>query len=131
MNWFSVFSFTHKGLQKTIEISGKPMEVTCTARAMRVLAERQEPLIVEMELAFACFVRKTVHFPERTEEQNLIHVTDKLTVYARSVIPDNCDVSTGGKPVNTTTLAPGWPSLAPQWLKLDYVDGKWTGEYGL
>lgn len=123
MNWLAIFSLVGKGLQQTIEISGKPMEVTCTARAMRALAQRQEPLIVEMELAYACFARKAVRFHDHVPARKLTFVTDRLAVYAHSVVPDYCNAE-GGKPANT-------PSIAPRWLKLDYANGKWTGEYSL
>lgn len=114
-----------KKSHKTIAISGKPMQVTCTARAMRILAQRHEPLIVEMELAFACFAHKSVHFHEQPSGQNLTFVTDKLAVCFHSVIPDHCDTS------QKTQSPASALRVMPRWLKLDYAGGKWVGEYGL
>lgn len=125
MNWLPALSPFGKNMHKTIELSGKPVQVTCTARAMHVLSQRGKPLIVEMELAFACFARKAVHFHEQAPDRTLTFVTDKLAVYVHTVIPDRCDTSEG-----TPSVASGL-CVIPRWLKLDYVKGKWTGEYGL
>ncbi len=125
MNWLATLSPFGKKLHKTIELSGKPIQVTCTARAMRTLSQRHEPLIVEMELAFACFARKSVHFHEQPADRQLTFVTDKLAVFFRSVIPDHCDAS------GETQSPANALSVIPRWLKLDYVNGAWRGEYGL
>ena len=125
MNWLATLSSFGKKLHKTVELSGKPIQVTCSARAMRALLQRREPLIVEMELAFACFARKAVHFHEQFPGQKLTFVTDKLVVCFRSVIPDRCDTSKEQRPVASGL------DITPRWLKLDYVKGEWTGEYGL
>lgn len=125
MNWLATLSPFGKNLQKTIELSGRPIQVSCTARAMRVLSQRGEPLIVEMELAFACFVRKAVYFHEQSSGQKLTFVTDKLAVCFHSVIPDHCETG------QETGALPGALRVTPRWLKLDYVNGGWKSEYGL
>ncbi len=125
MNWLTALSPFGKNMSRTIEFSGKPIEVTCTSRAMRALLLQREPLIVEMELAFACFARKTVRFHEQPPGPRLTLVTDKLAVCFRSVIPDHCDTSK-----EKSALASGL-DVTPRWLKIDYVKGVWTGEYGL
>ena len=125
MDWIARLLPFGKNFHKTIELSGKPIQVTCTARAMRALSQKREPLIVEMELAFACFARKAIHFHEQLPGQKLAFVTDKLVVCFRSVIPDHCDTSKEQR-----SVASGL-DITPRWLKLDYVKSEWTGEYGL
>ena len=125
MNWLTTLLPFGKKLHKTIELSGKPMQVTCTARAMRTLSQRHVPLIVEMELAFACFARKSVRFREQPADRQLTFVIDKLAVCFHSVIPDHCDTNQETQP-RASALR-----VIPRWLKLDYVNGAWSGEYGL
>ena len=47
-----------------ITVSGKELEVRWSAAVERLLNLRETPLIVELELAFACMARKTVRFHE-------------------------------------------------------------------
>ena len=112
--------------RKTIEISGKPLAVASTRRAWRALARRHQPLVVEMELAFACFARKTVRFHEQLPGCNLTYVTDKLAVYAHAVIPDHCETS---QAASGSRVEAG--RFAPKRLWIDFKKGRWTGEYGL
>ncbi len=126
MSWFTLFTGS-KGSSTTINISGKKVEVFCSANADRALAERNTPLIVEIELAFACIARKQVHFHKTSANKNVIEVNGKLALLISTIIPDTCEVTTRTKNTATTALR----NFMPKWVRVDYVKGKWVGEYGL
>lgn len=126
MNWLTLFITGNKGSSTTVNISGKKVEVSCSASADRALAKRDMPLIVELELAFACFARKQVHFHEMSTSRNVIEVNDKLALRISTIVPDICDVTTKTKSTATIALR----DFTPKWVRVDYVKGKWVGEYG-
>ncbi|MBI3545981.1 MAG: hypothetical protein HY081_05225 [Gammaproteobacteria bacterium] len=123
MNRLNIAAFFGEDLDKSIELSGKPLHIHCTARAVRALAQRATPLIVEMELAYACFARKNIRFHDYSPAVACVLVTDKLAVYAHAVLPDSCGVD--------ARSTPAMVSVSPRWLQLDYVKNAWVGEYGL
>ena len=63
MNWFTLFTGS-KASNTMVTISGKNIDIAVSPSAARALAKRDTPLIVELELAFACFARKQVRFHE-------------------------------------------------------------------
>ena len=126
MNWLKLFT-GNKGASATANISGKEVGVFCSARADRALAKRDTPLIVEIELAFACFARKQVHFHETSANKNVIEVNEKLALLITTIIPDTCEVTAQAKDAARAPLR----SFMPKWVRIDYVKGKWVGEYGL
>lgn len=125
MNWLSHL-MGQRGSTTTIRISGKEIEVVCSASANKALAQRSRPLIVEMELAFACFARKTIRFHEQLPDRELAYVTEKLAVYAQAVIPDRCETSQAAGEIHAD---PG--RFMPKRLWLDFKKGRWIGEYSL
>jgi hypothetical protein len=108
-------------------MSGKKIEVFCSASADRALAERDLPLVVEIELAFACFARKAVHFHETSTGENVIEVNGKLALQITTIVPDTCEVTTKVKDTPRATVR----NFMPKWVRIDCVKGKWVGEYGL
>ncbi|MBI5938370.1 MAG: hypothetical protein HY850_11055 [Betaproteobacteria bacterium] len=116
-----------KPTTQTIAISGKSVELRCSARAGRELARRERLLIVEVELAFACFARKQMHFHEMAPGRETISVNAKLALLFTKIVPNSCDPATpaeGGQ----GEMPPGF---VPSWIELDYVRGGWRGDYGL
>lgn len=127
MNWLSRLT-GGIGSTTTIKISGKDIEVHCSASADKALARRDRPLMVEIELAFACFARKRVLFHEApTDRKNLIDVNEKLALLITTIVPDSCDVVAEAK----TTTSAALRSFIPKWIRVDYAKGNWYGEYGL
>ena len=125
MNWLTLFTGSMVS-SATVTISGKTIEVFCSANAERALAKRDRPLIVEIELAFACFARKQVFFHETSTSKPAIEVNGKLALLISTIIPDTCGVTTKTKSTSTTLR-----NFMPKWVRVDYVKGKWVGEYGL
>jgi hypothetical protein len=126
MNWLKLFTGS-KGSSATVNISGKEVEVRCSASADRALAMRDVPLIVEIELAFACFARKQVHFHETSASKNLIEVNGKLALLISTFVPDTCEPAAKAKSTSTNRLQ----NFVPKWVRIDCVKGEWIGEYGL
>ncbi|MBI3546935.1 MAG: hypothetical protein HY081_10185 [Gammaproteobacteria bacterium] len=131
MSWRTMLQIP-KGMRKTVDLSGRPLEVRCTSRAVRALTRRSILLVAEMELAFACFARKEVHFHDPAPDQDITHVTDKLAVRTTTVIPEYCGTSKPAeRPVPKPSTAVHMQNFVPRWLNIDFRDGKWVGEYGL
>lgn len=110
-----------------VNVSGKEIEVLWSARANKALAQRDQPLVVEIELAFACFARKQVLFHDASAGKNVIDVNEKLALLITTIIPDTCEAAAEAK---TTTRA-ALRNFMPKWVRIDYAKGKWHGEYGL
>jgi hypothetical protein len=126
MNWLSRLT-GNRGSTTTIKISGKEIEIICSANADKALARRDQPLVVEIELAFACFARKRVLFHDTPSGKNVIDVNAKLALQITTIIPDTCEVVADTKMATRATLL----NFMPKWVRIDYVKGKWAGEYGL
>lgn len=117
----------NKASSTAIHVSGKEIKVFCSASAARALAGRDSPLIMEIELAFACFARKQVYFHETPTSENLFEVNEKLALQVTTIVPDTCGVATEAKNAAGTTVR----NFMPKWVRIDHVKGKWVGEYGL
>ena len=110
-----------------VNVSGKEIEVLWSARANRALTQRDRPLVVEIELAFACFARKQVFFHDASVGKNVIDVNGKLALLITTIIPDTCEPAAVAK----TTIRAALRNFMPKWVRVDYTKGKWNGEYGL
>ncbi len=126
MNWLSRLT-GYRGSTATIKISGKEIEVICSASADKALAQRNHPLVVEIELAFACFARKQVRFHDTPGGNNVIDVNEKLALQITTIIPDTCEVAAENKTATRATLL----NFMPKRVRIDYAKGKWAGEYDL
>lgn len=126
INWFARLT-GREDSRTRIEISGKPLEVLCSARANRALAARDRPLVAEVELAFACMARKQVLFHETAGATETIRAHDKLELLITTVIPNACEKSAATK----TAAKASARHFTPKWIRIDYAKGKWIGEYGL
>ena len=118
-------------MQKTIEIQGKPIEISTTKEADAILASRKLPLIVEMELLFDFLVSKKVRFLTSDHcDGNEVPINEKLSTRFRPVMmqcemPDyqnQCVIA--DFPI--VKLSP----YIPKWLRLDFQFGHWFGEFG-
>lgn len=126
MDWLSRLP-GNKGSSTTVHISGKEIEVFCSASADRALAGRDLPLVVEVELAFACFARKQVRFHETPTSENVIEVNGKLALLITTIVPDACDAASEAGTTARATLR----NFMPKWVRIDCANGKWIGKYGL
>jgi len=126
INWFSRVTGCADS-SAMVNVSGKEIEVLWSARAHKVLTQRDRPLVVEIELVFACFARKQVLFHEASAGKNVIDVNEKLALLITTIIPDTCEPVVGAKTTTRTALQ----NFLPKWVRVDHARGKWCGEYGL
>lgn len=125
MNWLARLS-GHGVTTTTINVSGKEIDVFCSARAGKELARREQPLVVEVELAFACMARKQVRFHDKPCDTGIIDVNEKLRLFITAVVPNICESGD-----MKTTASGRARNFSPKWVRIDYVKGEWVGEYGL
>jgi hypothetical protein len=119
------------GLQLETTLEGKSFRVTLSDAAQRALAQRSTPLIAEMELYFSCLIRLRVRFYERDEEANATPINPQLSVRFRPVMSRRCDLHevNGKSPLGDFPIVKRTPYV-PHWLRLDYKNGEWVGEFG-
>lgn len=116
----------------TVQINGRPVSVEWSKAAARELARRTLPLVVELELYFSCLVKKFVHFHESAPDRGLIPVSDKLTVFFRSVTSTACSFDVAdrlGRQPEIELDTPQSKQIGPRRVSIDYVHGKWRGNF--
>lgn len=120
------------GLTGHATINGKNVSVNWSKRAAHELAQRREPLFVELELYFSCLVKKFVHFraPNSTHEPSWVN--EKLAIYFRPVTSTSCSWETAaqlGRQPETEIDTPATRRIAPKRVELDFKNGAWVAEY--
>jgi len=117
-------------VEKQIKIQGKTVAVSLTQSAEKALASRDKTLVAEMELYFSCLIRKQVRFRENLED-DAINVTEQLAVRFRPVMTKVCSIDYEGDEPPLTDFPIKKPrSFIPHWLKIDFKNNEWTGEFG-
>ncbi len=117
-------------MKQQIEFHGRMLELTITPAAESALAQRQTPLLAEMELYFSCLLRKTVRFYE-AETRDCTPVNDTLSLCFRPVMTRHCGLDyEGDEPPLTDFPISHAERYIPHWLRLDYKKGQWHGEFG-
>lgn len=119
-------------LNNTVEINGRQVLVEWSKAAARELAQRSQPLVVELELYFSCLVKKFVHFHEGQQQRDTITVSDKLAVFFRPVTSTACSFEVAdrlGRQPEIELDTPNVRKIAPKRVKLDFVRGNWLGEF--
>ena len=112
-----------------ITLHDNTMEVTLSAAAEQALAQRDRPLVAEMELLFSCLLRKRVHFGDEAELST--PVNDRLAVRFRPIMTRHCSVTEdGGSPLSDDFPIANPRPYVPNWLAIDYRRGKWVGDFG-
>ena len=114
-----------------VELDGKQVMVTLSARAARALESLGAPLLAEMELYFSCLIRKAVRFRPLSGEDDARPLSEKLYVRFRPVVSRSCGakLSEGPPPLDDLPIV-NPTAYTPDWLKIDYRRGEWTGQFG-
>lgn len=115
---------------KTVTLRERPLEVEWTKRAQRALEQRDNPLVVEMQLMFSCVVKKRVLFHD-SYNLDVVNVNDQLTIAFRPVESTACDPVEFAKnyPVKREFDSTASSKIRPKHLLIDYAEGKWIGEF--
>lgn len=123
-------------LNHSIELQGKPVEVTLTENARNALSRRTKPLAVEMELYFSCLIRKQVRFFDASNNHENktpleTRLNDRMRIRFRPVMTDTCGKNyEGDEPPLTDFPITNSKAYIPHWLTIDYHDDEWVGEFG-
>ena len=115
-------------------MSEKTVKVHTTTGARKKLDSLSAPLTVEMEVYFSCLIRLRVRFPDKLKEK-LIPVaadTDQVKLYFSPIMTTYCNISEiRGRDPDTEYFPIQKPEkFTPKWLKLDYKNNQWQGEFG-
>lgn len=110
-----------------------PLRVTLSRSAAAALAERTDPLVVELELLFSCLIRKRTLFPGSPPGDGTALYSDepRLAVYFRPVVTAQCRIDETGPaaPLTALPLERG-DAFRPRWLHVGYRGDEWVGEFG-
>ncbi len=118
-------------MQATVKILGKSVRVECSKSAERALSALTRPLAVEMELYFSCLIRKKVRFGDKAHSREFVPVNGQLGIAFRPVMTRACKVEDAGGEAPLADFPIANPAaFVPHWLKIDYRDGNWQGEFG-
>ena len=114
----------------SIDIRGKSMSILYSKRAEKALSKRKQPLIAELQLYFTCVVQKRVTFHEHTD-LSTIAANSKLEILYHVVQSNACDpVEFAEKhPVKRELNSKAAKSMRPSQFKIDFIKGKWRGEF--
>ncbi|MFZ3017941.1 MAG: hypothetical protein WA056_05755 [Gallionella sp.] len=119
-------------LSNMVQINGRTVSVEWTKAAARELAQRAQPLVVELELYFSCLVKKFVHFHETAPQRDTVAVSDKLAVFFRPVTSTACSFEVAdrlGRQPEIELDTPNVRKIAPKRVSIDYVRGVWKGQF--
>jgi hypothetical protein len=115
---------------QTIEIDGRKLEVTLSRTASAALAQRDTPLLAEMELYFSCLIRKQVRFRDAGDE-TATPFNEQLHIRFRPVMTRACGKDyEGDEPPLTDFPIAKTQAYVPHWIRIDFVRGEWVGEFG-
>ena len=115
-----------------ITIANKPVKLDLSPAAQQALESRTSPLYAEMELYFSCLIRFKVRFYEKASHDEGVAVSDKLIVNFRPVMTQACGKNyEGDEPPLTDFPIIKQDAFVPKWLRIDFRQGEWQGEFGL
>ena len=111
--------------------------VELSASARRALDARGAPLYVEMELFFSCLIRKRLLWDRPPPaDAVLVRSSDdhpRLVVWFHPVMAQHCalpnDAALEDLPLMDFPLSRR-EAFRPHWLRLDYRNGAFCGEFG-
>lgn len=118
--------------QCTVLLRDNPIAVSWTQRAQRAMEKRTLPLTVEMQLLFSCVVKKRVLFQDRTNAE-AVAVNKRLLVAfhpAQAAVCDPVEFALN-YPVKRHFDSPAAAKMHPRWLRIDYKDNCFAGEFGV
>lgn len=115
-------------------MSSKTVTVKTTSRAEEKLSNLQSPLAVEMEVYFSCLIRLRVNFPDIIKQEFIPVASDNehVQLYFSPIMTSYCHVEDiRGRDPDTEYFPIQKPEkFTPKWLKLDYRNNQWQGEFG-
>jgi hypothetical protein len=118
-------------MNNTVTLGNKPVRVELSPAAQRALDERSCALLAEMELYFSCLIRKRVRFRDAAGDDGSAPFNEHLQVRFRPVMTAKCEIDNSGAAPPVTDFPIARPeAFTPSWLRIDYRNGEWLGDYG-
>lgn len=122
-------------MQKSIQLHGKAVQVELSVPALQATRNLQQLLVAEIHLIFGCLVVKRVWFKAQAAVQGQpVMITDQLGAGFRVVrYSKSCRIShidNGDEIPSDFPLVADMRRYVPDWLKIDYRRGKWSGSFG-
>ena len=115
-------------------MSGKSIQLNLSSAAESQLRSLSSPLVVELEMYFSCLIRFRVVFPESAQPDyiSLQSANNNLQIYFHPIMTKHCNIDEiRGHDPDTETFPIKRPEkFIPKWLKLDYRQQHWVGEFG-
>lgn len=110
----------------------KVPELRLTPAARRALEQREQNLVVELELLFSCLVRKRVKFPATEAKGYALGSSHpKLALQFHPIVSHHCTLDEMGPEQASDDLPLAKPeAFAPRWVSLDFRNGRWSGDFG-
>ena len=125
------------GTYLDVRLHQRVIHVTFTPAAMTAAATLTDPLTVDMELYFSCYVRKAVRFRSAlpasdSPAESHTHLHDQLYLQFSPVTTKHCALDTNNDEAPPLERMPVTRPQAflPPWVSIDYRHGKWLGEFG-
>lgn len=124
-DWLNPYSH-----QKTVELNGSEVNVAWTRRADKAMQERDQVLLVEMQLYFSCVVQKRVLFHDEGSNKYKM-VTGHLYISFHPVEAESCspELFASQHPVRRELNSHSASRMRARQLRLDYKKGQWQGEF--
>lgn len=133
-------------MHSQLTFHNKDIEIQLSPDAAAQSHKLNSPLIIEIQIYFSCLMGKRLAFytdqpmegcwqVESDEFNDMLKdsqaVTDNVYIRFNTVMTKACPVSDhlGPPPVSDFKIKNQTPYV-PSWLKIDFKDGKWCGEYG-
>lgn len=122
-------------MYKTIILQDKTVQVELTKSAQRAVADLQRLWVAEIHLILGCMVVKRVWFKDIAEvDARPVTVSGQLGTCFRTVhYTKNCRIThidSGDEQPSDFPLVADKRRFVPDWLKIDFKTGKWTGTFG-
>ena len=115
-------------------MSKKTVKVQTSPRASAMLSKLDKPLAVEMEIYFSCLIRLRVRFPDTLKKEFIPVAADnaQVNLYFSPIMTTHCNIDEiRGRDPDTEYFPIQKPEkFTPKWLKLDYKNNTWQGEFG-
>ncbi|SCZ63243.1 hypothetical protein SAMN03097708_02447 [Thiohalomonas denitrificans] len=113
-----------------VPFRGGELTVRWTSRVERAIRLRTAPLPVEMQLYFACVVKKRTLFPAAAPS-DAVAVDDRFLVFLTTVESDRCDpiAFAANYPARRELVSTGAKRMRARELSLDYRKDRWSGDF--
>lgn len=103
------------------------LDIAMTPAAAKVLEDSHHALYVDVRLYFGCLAKKAIVFDESFEPKEQYKINSKLFVRYQSLISNGCKIDGSETEYRLTPKQMG----RLRWLKIDYKNGQWVGDFGL